>query len=217
IRSDPEGVKAALELRGPGTSDAIDDVVALDAEQRRIVARRDEIRNGIKSLSKQVGRLRGQGQADEAEGLMADSRALGGAGGGLAKAAGVLADEVRAALLALPNVPSEDAPPGTGEQDNVVLRTEGYDAAPDGEHQRVPHWEIGAELGILDNERATKISGSMFTMYRGGGARLLRALVQLSLDGTADASEEVRPPTLGRSETMTPPGHPPNSPHKPYT
>jgi seryl-tRNA synthetase len=207
IRNDPEGVKAALELRGPGTSDAIDDVVALDAEQRRIVARRDEIRSGIKSLSKQVGRLRGQGQAGEAEGLMADSRALGEEEEGLAKAAGVLADEIRAALLALPNVPSEDAPHGTGEQDNVVLRTEGYDAAAYGEHQRVPHWEIGAELGILDNERATKISGSMFTMYRGGGARLLRALVQLSLDRNADAYEEVRPPTLVRTQTMTSTGH----------
>ncbi|HEY6416179.1 MAG TPA: aminoacyl--tRNA ligase-related protein, partial [Acidimicrobiales bacterium] len=207
IRSDPEGVKAALELRGPGTSDGIDDVVALDAEQRGIVARRDEIRGRIKSLSKQVGRLRAQGQADEAEGLVADSRALGEEEEALAKAAGVLADDVRAALLALPNLPSEDAPYGTGEQDNVILRTEGYDPAAYGEHQRVPHWEIGAELGILDIERATKISGSMFVMYRGWGARLLRALVQLSLDRNADAYEEIRPPTLVRTQTMTSTGH----------
>ncbi len=207
IRSDPEGVKAALDLRGPGTSDAIDDVVALDAEQRRVVARRDEIRSRIKSLSKQVGRLRGQGQADEAEGLMSESRSLGEEEEALAKAAGVLADEIRAALLGIPNLPSEDAPHGTGERDNVVLRTEGYDVAAYGEHQRVPHWEIGAELGILDNERATKISGSMFTMYRGWGARLLRALVQLSLDRNADAYEEIRPPTLVRTQTMTSTGH----------
>jgi seryl-tRNA synthetase len=207
IRSDPEGIKAALELRGPGTSEVIDQVVALDAEQRGIVARRDEIRGRIKSLSKQVGHLRGQGRADEAEGLMADSRALGEEEEALAKAVGVLADEIRAALLALPNLPSEDAPRGTGERDNVVLRTEGYDAAAYGEHQRVPHWEIGAELGILDNERATKISGSMFTMYRSGGARLLRALVQLSLDRNADAFEEIRPPTLVRTQTMTSTGH----------
>jgi seryl-tRNA synthetase len=207
IRSDPEAVKAALELRGPGTSDAIDEVVALDAEQRRIVARRDEIRSRIRSLSKQVGRIRAQGQADEAEGLMSESRSLGEEEEALAKAAGVLADEIRAALLGIPNLPSEDAPHGTGERDNVVLRTEGYDAAAYGEHQRVPHWEIGAELGILDNERATKISGSMFTMYRGWGARLLRALVQLSLDRNADAYEEIRPPTLVRTQTMTSTGH----------
>jgi seryl-tRNA synthetase len=62
IRSEPDAVKAALELRGPGTSDAVDEVVAQDAEQRRLIARRDEIRGRIKSLSKQVGRLRGQGR-----------------------------------------------------------------------------------------------------------------------------------------------------------
>ena len=68
IRSEPDAVKAALDRRGPGTSDAVDEVVALDAEQRLIVARRDEIRSRIKTLSKQVGRLRGQGQADLAPG-----------------------------------------------------------------------------------------------------------------------------------------------------
>jgi seryl-tRNA synthetase len=207
IRAEPDAVKAALDRRGPGTSDAVDHVVALDAEQRRVVAQRDETRSRIKSLSNQVGRLRGQGQADQAEALMAESRALGAEEEALAKAAGVLADEVRALLLGLPNLPSEEAPDGAGEHDNVVLRTEGYDPGGYGQHQRVPHWEIGAELAILDNERATKISGSMFTMYRGWGARLLRALVQLSLDGNADAYEEVRPPTLVRSETMTSTGH----------
>jgi seryl-tRNA synthetase len=207
IRSDPEAVKAALDRRGPGTSDAVDEVVAQDVEQRRLVARRDEVRGRIKSLSKQVGRLRGQGHADEAEALMAESRSLCDEEDALAKAAAELADRIRAALLRIPNVPSEDAPDGAAEQDNVVLRTEGYDAAAYGEHQRVPHWEIGAELGILDNERATRISGAMFTMYRGWGARLLRAMVQLSLDRNGDAYEEVRPPTLVRTQTMTSTGH----------
>ena len=70
-----------------------------------------------------------------------------------------------------------------------------------------PHWDIGTELGILDGERAAKISGSMFTMYRGWGARLLRAMVQLSLDRNADAYEEIRPPTLVRTDTMIATGH----------
>jgi seryl-tRNA synthetase len=207
IRSEPEAVKAALDRRGPGTSDPIDRVLAIDAEQRRIIAERDQIRSQIKALSKQVGRLRGQGKADEAEAAMAQSRSLGDDEEALAKAAGVLADQIRTELLGLPNLPSDDAPFGTGERDNVVLRTEGYDPGAYGEHQRVPHWEIGAELGILDGERATKISGSMFTMYRGWGARLLRGLVQLSLDRNADAYEEIRPPTLVRTETMISTGH----------
>jgi seryl-tRNA synthetase len=116
-------------------------------------------------------------------------------------------DEVRDLLLRTPNVPSDAAPDGSSEADNVVLRTEGYDAAAYTDHQRVPHWDIGAELGILDPERAAKISGSMFTIYRGWGARLLRALVQLSLDRNADAYEEIRPPTLVRTDTMISTGH----------
>ena len=71
----------------------------------------------------------------------------------------------------------------------------------------MPHWDIGAELGILDLERAVKIAGSMFAMYRGRGARLLRALVQLALDRNADAYEEIRPPTLVRTDTMVSTGH----------
>jgi seryl-tRNA synthetase len=207
IRSEPEAVKAALDRRGPGTSSPVDRVVALDAEHRRLVAQRDDLRGRIKVLSKQVGRLRGQGQAAEAEAAMAESRALGDDEKALAAEADRLADEIRDELLTLPNVPSEEAPNGAGEHDNVVLRTEGYDPAAYGDHQRVPHWEIGAELEILDGERATKISGSMFTMYRGAGARLLRAMVQFSLDRNTDAYEEIRPPTLVRTATMIATGH----------
>lgn len=75
------------------------------------------------------------------------------------------------------------------------------------EHQRVPHWETAAELGILDSERATKIAASMFTMQRGAGASLARALCQLALDGNADVFEEVRPPTMVSTATLTATGH----------
>jgi seryl-tRNA synthetase len=67
----------------------------------------------------------------------------------------------------------------------------------------VPHWELGERYGILDNERAVKISGAMFTMQRKGGATLARALLQYALDRNADAFEEVRPPSLVSSETLT--------------
>ncbi|HEY8547208.1 MAG TPA: serine--tRNA ligase [Acidimicrobiales bacterium] len=207
IRSETEAVKHALERRGPGTSDVIDRIVELDAEQRRVAARRDEVRAQVKQVSKEVGRLRGQGDAEAAEARMAESRELGQEEKSLAAEADRLAEEVRQLLLRVPNLPSDDAPDGAGEADNVVLRTEGYDPAAYGDHQRVPHWDIGTEHGILDIERATKISGSMFVMYRGWGARLLRAMVQLSLDRNADAYEEVRPPTLVRTETMVSTGH----------
>jgi seryl-tRNA synthetase len=75
------------------------------------------------------------------------------------------------------------------------------------DHQRVPHWEVGADLGILDLERGAKLSGSMFPVFRGAGATLVRALCQLALDRNADAFEEVRPPTLVRTDTMVSTGH----------
>jgi seryl-tRNA synthetase len=207
IRSEPEAVKAALDRRGAGTSDPVDQILALDAGQRRLIAERDEVRSLVKAISKDVGRLRGQGQSEEAEARMAESRELGEREKGLAAEADRLADEIRGLLLRLPNVPSDDAPDGAGEHENVVLRTEGYDPAAYGEHQRVPHWDIGEELRLLDIARATKISGSMFVMYRGWGARLLRAMVQLSLDRNTDAYEEVRPPTLVLTDTMVSTGH----------
>jgi seryl-tRNA synthetase len=207
IRAEPDAVKAALDRRGPGTSEPVDRIVAMDAEQRRLTGQRDEVRARIKQISRDVGRLRGQGQADEAEGLMAQSRELGEQEKSLATAAEVIGDEISQLLLRIPNLPSDDAPNGAGEADNVVLRTEDLHPEGFGAHQRVPHWEIGAELGLLDNERAVKISGAMFAMYRGWGARLLRAMVQLSLDRNADAYEEIRPPTLVRTETMVSTGH----------
>src|SRR4029079_5226789 len=70
-----------------------------------------------------------------------------------------------------------------------------------------PHWEIGQELGLLDTERAVKLSGSMFVMYRKQGAALVRALCQLALDRNADLFEEIRPPTLVLTETMVSTGH----------
>ncbi len=84
-----------------------------------------------------------------------------------------------------------------------MVRVVGFD--PDGyePHQRIPHWELGPKYGILDNERAVKISGAMFTMQRKGGATLARALTQYALDRNADAFEEVRPPSLVLSETLT--------------
>jgi seryl-tRNA synthetase len=207
IRTEPDAVRAALARRGGDATASLDRILELDVRQRSLGGQRDELRAQVKRLSKDVGRLRGQGDADAAEALMAESRALGDEEKALGAEVDEIEAEIRDLLLRTPNTPSPECPDGAGEGDNVVLRTEGYDPAAYREHQRVPHWDIGAELGILDGERAAKISGSMFTMYRGWGARLLRAMVQLSLDRNADAYEEIRPPTLVRTDTMISTGH----------
>jgi seryl-tRNA synthetase len=199
IRTEPGAVRAALARRSdPSVLEALDRVVDLDTRHRAALAEHEATRARIKELSK-------GGKPDEA--AIEEGRKLRDRDKQLAADVDELAAGVRDGLLRIPNTPSADAPDGAGEADNVVLRTHGYDEAAYGEHQRVPHWDIGAELGILDGERAVKISGSMFSMYRGWGARLLRAMVQLSLDRAADAYEEIRPPTIVKTETMISTGH----------
>jgi seryl-tRNA synthetase len=206
IRTEPEAVKAALARRGDDSS-SIDDLLELDAARRAKTGERDDLRARINALSKEVGAMFRDGRKDEAAALQDESRAAGEREKALDAEVSALDTEIREQLLLIPNLPSPDAPDGAGEDDNVILRTEGYDPDAYGEHQRVPHWEIGEQLGLLDPERATRISGSMFTMYRGQGARLLRAMVQLSLDRNGDAYEEIRPPTLVRTDTMISTGH----------
>jgi seryl-tRNA synthetase len=106
-------------------------------------------------------------------------------------------------LLTIPNLPHPEVSDGNGDKDNKIIKGPLQMPAQFDDHQRVPHWETGVALGILDNERATKISGSMFTMQRGLGATMARALCQLALDRNADAFEEVRPPSLVLTSTLT--------------
>jgi seryl-tRNA synthetase len=206
IRQEPDAVKAGIARRGQDTS-SLDEVIELDRRQRELAQERDRLRNEIGSLSKQVGGLRRDGKVDEAEAIQVRSRELGADEKALATETDTLSDRIRDLLLRIPNLPADDCPDGAGEADNVVLRVHGRDPADHAAHQRVPHWDIGEQLGILDVERGAKMSGSMFVMYRGAGAALVRALVQLALDRNADAYEEIRPPTLVRTETMTATGH----------
>ena len=202
LRSEPDVVRAALARKGADTAE-VDRAIAVDAARRGTAERRDHVRSVVNRLSKEVGRLRAAGDAATAEAKMAESRSLGDEERGLAAEEDALAAELHDLLLRIPNTPDPDAPDGAGEEDNVVVRVEGHDPGGYGDHQRVPHWEIGAELGILDLERGAKIAGSMFPLYRGAGAKLLRALTWWALERHGDAFEEIRPPTLVRSETLT--------------
>jgi len=206
VREDSEAVKAALGRRGVDPAE-VDRLVELDGQTRVAIGRRDDVRARVKSLSKQVGEARRSGDVSVAEELTARSRSLGDEERELNVVAESCQEEVRQALLYLPNLPSADAPDGAGPEDNVVARSWPEIPPTYGESQRVPHWEIGSALGLLDMERGAKLSGSMFPLYRGFGARLLRALTSFALDSHADEFEEVRPPTMVLTETMVSTGH----------
>lgn len=203
FRNDLDNVRTALGRRcDPSALEALDRAVALDVRLREIVAERDELRARVNSISKDVGMLRRDGKPEAAEALQAESRQLGETEKRLAGESDTVGDQLRNELLVIPNLPNEAAPDGSGDGDNPVVKGPFLpDSFPD--HQRVPHWETATALGILDNERATKIARSMFTMQRGAGATMARALCQLALDRNADAHEEIRPPSLVSTATLT--------------
>lgn len=216
VREDTEKVKKSLQNRGVDPS-LVDALLQLDLEARAKATRRDELRAQVNAISKEIAQVMRSGMKDSAETLKEKSREIGSQLTAAEAEALSAEDRRREALLELPNLPSDDTPVGSGEQDNVIVRwwtpelgmQEGSEVVlPDyQEYQRKPHWEIGSELKILDLERAAKISGSMFPMFRGLGATLERALTSFALDAHSDAFEEIRPPTLVRTATMISTGH----------
>ena len=217
LRSDPDGVAADLARRGVDPSE-VAKLVELDTAARAAGRERDEARSEVKRLSKAVGEARRAGDVATAERLQAESRAKGEEGSRAEANASSLEDELRQLLLVTPNTPDPAAPDGGGPADNKVVRVwtptgVPFDEAAYADCQRVPHWEVAAEHGLLDLERGAKMSGSMFPLWRGDGARLLRGLTSWALDRhTTDAGpgavwQEIRPPTLVKTATMVATGH----------
>jgi seryl-tRNA synthetase len=203
VRADLDGVKSAMARRhDPQLLAELDALAAADEQLRVLTTERDELRARVNTLSKEVGEAYRSGDRDKGDRLKDESRALGEEEKAAAARVDELNEQVRNLLLRIPNVPSDDAPDGATDADNVVVRVEQYSESGYGDHQRVPHWEIGQQLGILDLERGAKVSGSMFVFFRGAGATLDRALCQYAIDRNADAFEEIRPPTLVRTDAL---------------
>jgi len=208
LRTDLDGVRAAMTRRGkPDLLAQLDEAVRIDMRLRDISAERDSIRSKVNGLSKEVGTLRRDGKTTEAEAVMDESRELGDRERELQSEYDEVSEQLRTVLLGIPNMPHPEAPDGGSDADNPVIKGPELMPGSFADHQRVPHWETATALGILDNERATKIAGAMFTMQRGLGATMARALCQFALDSNADAFEEVRPPSFVTTATLTATGH----------
>ncbi|MCU1363990.1 MAG: seryl-tRNA synthetase [Acidimicrobiaceae bacterium] len=216
LRREPDVVKSALARRGVSSS-TMDEIELLDVEHRRLLQEAEALRAQVKELSRRVGDARRAKDTVTAEELTEKSRVVGDEERAASEATDAVALKLRSLLLMIPNLPDSRVPDGADENDNVELRRwwvgmhEGAPFPTYEEHQRVPHWEIGTELGILDMESGAKIAGSMFPLFRGAGSKLLRALSSLSLDKNAGEYEEIRPPTFALTETMMSTGHLPKS------
>jgi seryl-tRNA synthetase len=204
LRSEPDTVRELMARRNkPELIGLLDEALGFDGRMREITAERDAIRQQVNELSKQVGTLRRNGDDKAAEGLQAESRSLGEKEQSLAAETDEVTAQLKDVLLRLPNIPHADVVVGSDDSQNPTITGPNNLPAIFPEHQRVAHWDTATALGILDNERAVKISGAMFTMQRGAGATLARALCQYALDCNADAFEEIRPPSLVSTATLT--------------
>jgi seryl-tRNA synthetase len=150
----------------------------LDALRRAAITESEQQLAERNQISREVGRLRKEGSDSSV--LQERSRVLGENIAALAKTAEELDTRYRELLAGVPNIPHESVPVGKSADDNVVIRTFGEPRVFDFEPKA--HWDIGPDLGILDFERATKITGARFAVYFGLGAKLERALINFMLD-----------------------------------
>ncbi len=216
LRREPDFVKNALARRGVEHA-TMDEIISLDVEHRRQLQEAEGLRAEVKDLSRQVGEARKAKDSVLAESLTEQSRALGDKERAASEIAEGTGSKLRELLLQIPNLPSPETPDGKDESENVEVRRwwvgmdQGAPQPKYEEHQRMPHWEIGAELGILDIETGVKLAGSMFPLYRGAGSRLLRSLSFYALSKHSNDYEEIRPPSFALTETMMATGHLPKS------
>jgi seryl-tRNA synthetase len=201
IRRDPDAVRARLARRGAAaqTDAAIARVVELDEERRAVIAEVESLKARRNVVSQQVGERKRRGEA--ADDVIAEMRQVADRIRDLDARLREVEAEIEQVLLRTPNVPDEAVPAG-GEESNQVVREWG--TLPQLGFQPRPHWEIGAELGLIDLPTGAKISGSGFPVFIGPGARLQRALINWMLDLHRDEHgyTEASPPFLVNQASM---------------
>ena len=199
IRENPEKINELLKRRNPELS--IDKIIEIDAERRKIQAQADELRAKRKTESQKIGMMKKNGENTDA--IQEEVRALGDEVKALEEKQVELDNAQRDMLLRTPNTPDESTPVGKSEDDNIPVKYWGEPTKFNFEAKA--HWDICEEKNLVDFERGVKISQSRFTLYRGKGARLERAIIQFFLDLHKEEHgyEEILPPFMANAATMT--------------
>jgi seryl-tRNA synthetase len=201
VRDHLERVEQALKNRGQEIS--LEEYRQRETERRQLLTRLEELRHERNTLSKEVGALMKAGKRDAAQSLKDHASAVNDDIKRLEGQAEAQDSWVREFLLNLPNMPHESVPLGASSDDNPVVRTWGE--APRFSFNPKSHWDIGEDLGILDFERAAKITGARFALLKGAGALLERALINFMLDlhTRKHGYLEVLPPFMTNRASMT--------------
>jgi len=199
VRENPEVVRHAMEFKGEEAD--LDGLLSLDKNRRNLLKETEELKQVRNRVSKEIGRA--GADSEEARQKKEEMREVSAKIKELDEKLRQLDADLEQLLLRLPNIPDPVVPPGKDESDNVEVRSWGDKPAFD--FTPLAHWDVGANLDILDFPRAGKITGSRFALYYGAGARLERALFNFMLDlHTAEHGyREVFPPFLVNAASMT--------------
>ena len=195
IRENLEDIKKAMEIRGEKEFD-LDAVVELDNQRRELLKEVEVLKNEMNVEQKKIPQLMKEGKKEEAEAEKVKLKELSDRIKGLDEKVKKVQDELQYRLLRIPNVPNANVPQGDTDDDNVEIRKWGEPKQFDFDFKA--HWDVGTDLGILNFETAGKITGSRFTLYKGLGARLERALVNFFLNTHTEKNgyTEVLPPFM---------------------
>ncbi|MDO4545912.1 MAG: serine--tRNA ligase [Bacillota bacterium] len=200
IREDFENVKKAVMSRGQGDF-GIDDVLEYDKQRRALLAKVEQMKNQQGVTSKEIPKLKKEGK--DTSQIMAAMKKLSEEIKVLDGQVAEIEAKLKDALLNIPNTPYKDVQEGADDSDNEELRKWGEPREFD--FQQKAHWDVGSDLDILDFERAAKISGTRFTVYKGLGARLERSVINfmLNLHTEEHGFTEILPPFMVNRDAMT--------------
>ena len=200
IREDYEGMKAGVERRTKG-SFGIERIPEIDSKIREAKNEVEPMKARLNSVSKQIGQLKKNGEDTTA--IMAEMKELSASIKGKDEEVSRLEAELKEALLEIPNVPADFVQVGEDDADNVEVRK--FLEPTEFDFEAKAHWDIGTDLDILDWDRAAKISGARFTVYKGLGARLERAIMMFMLDLHTMNQDytEILPPFMVNRAAMT--------------
>jgi seryl-tRNA synthetase len=200
VRNNLPLVEEKLRARGMDPAEVLKDFNAVDSQRREAITAAETMKAQRNRASEEIAKLKKSGQ--DASAQMAETKELREKIQEREKAAGDLEQKLQEIMAGIPNLPSDTVPVGKSADDNVEVRRWG--TAPKLDFAPKPHWELGEQLGILDLERAVKLTGARFAVYWDTGARLERALANFMLDlhTREHGYTEVLPPYLVNSDSM---------------
>ena len=214
INEETDRVIRGLEKKHfAGAKEAIENVIATDKKRRETQAGLDQNLAQAKKMASEIGAMMKQGKKNEAEAIKAQVAALKETSKKLEEVKAEAEADLVKQLCAIPNIPYDLVPEGTGAEDNLVVKSSlrecqpndtvgNWTTVPENTEAKLPHWELAKKYNLIDFDLGVKITGAVFPVYRGKGARLQRALINFFLDEARSAGyEEIMPPTVVNADS----------------